>query len=536
MKKSSITKFLLFSVLSLGIISCDQDFTEMGSEVIDSDQFGFDKYLVESINVKNEASGVSNTRNLPITSFGVYNESAFGKTTAHFVTQIEMPNNDDLAKIGENPVIDSVYVYIPLNNTVASTDSSGEKSYNLTSTYGNGKFGLNVYENGYFLRNSDPNNNFETQFYYADEKKVFDNYKKGINGTDRLNNATNPSQNTAFQFSENEIKLYAFNADGTPQKNDDDSPKIKEHLAPGIWLDLDKSYFQNKFFANNQHKSIANNADLKSYFRGLYFEAIDTYNQNALSQLNLDKGKVVFVYKQDGAIDATTNQPKRERKTLEFKIGFGTTTDNPASATTVNLLESNFVFDNNSSQNIWLKGGGTPTYATINLFGSDADANGKADELDTLIKNEWLINQAILTLFLDHTATGLDTISTPKQLYLYDFKNNKVIADYISDASTNGKPIYGGALNSFNKTVKKYQFRVTDHIRNLVKNDSTNIPLGLVVASDITNSTMNVVKGSNAKIPLTATMNPFGTVIYGPNAANNELKMKLEIYYTKENN
>lgn len=536
MKKSSITKFLLFSVTSLGFIACDQDFTEMGSEVIDSDQFGFDKYLVENIDIKNEASGVSNTRNLPINSFGVYNESAFGKTTAHFVTQIEMPDNNDLANIGENPVIDSVYVYIPLNSSVASTDSSGEKTYNLSNTYGNGKFSLNVYENGYFLRPSDPNNNFETQYYYADEKKVFDNYKKGINGTDRLNNAANPAQNTAFEFNENEIKLFAFNADGTPQKNADDTPKIKERLAPGIWLDLDKTYFQNRFFANNQNKSIANNADLKTYFRGLYFETVDTYNQNALTQLNLDKGKVVFVYKQDGAIDSATSKPKRERKTLEFKIGFGGTTEKPASATTVNLFESNFVFDNNSTQNIWLKGGGVPTYASINLFGSDADGNGKADELDTLIKNDWLVNQAILTLFLDQTATGLDTISTPKQLYLYDFKNKQVIADYIVDQSTNGKPIYGGTLNTSNKSVKKYQFRVTDHIRNLVKNDSTNVPLGLVVASDITNSNMNVVKASTAKIPLTATMNPFGTVIYGPNAANNELKMKLEIYYTKENN
>jgi hypothetical protein len=30
-------------------------------------------------------------------------------------------------------------------------------------------------------------------------------------------------------------------------------------------------------------------------------------------------------------------------------------------------------------------------------------------------------------------------------------------------------------------------------------------------------------------------MNPFGTVIYGPNTNNGDLRMKLEIYYTKEN-
>jgi len=34
---------------------------------------------------------------------------------------------------------------------------------------------------------------------------------------------------------------------------------------------------------------------------------------------------------------------------------------------------------------------------------------------------------------------------------------------------------------------------------------------------------------------MTSIMNPFGTVIYGPNASNSDLRMKLEIYYTKEN-
>ena len=174
MKKSSITKFLLFSVLTLGVVSCEQDFNEMGSEVIDSDRFGFDKYTVQNISVENEVVGFSNTRNLPINNFGVYTESAFGKTKAHFVTQIEMPESTSLSNIGENPVLDSVYVYIPLKNTVSSTDSEGGKTYNLTNVYGSGKFSLNVYENGYFLRNSDPNNNFETQFFFFYYNIYFD--------------------------------------------------------------------------------------------------------------------------------------------------------------------------------------------------------------------------------------------------------------------------------------------------------------------------------------------------------------------------
>jgi len=534
MKRKSITKILLFSVLSVGMVSCEQEFTEMGSEIIDSDPFGFDKYVVQNISADNNVMGVSNTRNLPINSFGVYNEKAFGSTAAHFVTQIEMANQTDLSSIGNNPVLDSVYVYIPFTSTLKSTEASGDRIYTVSDIYGSGKFGLNVYENGYYLRTTDPSNEFDTQFYYADEKSKFDQYKKGLNGSERLNNSSKPLQNTEFQFDKSEIKLYAYNADGTPQKGDGDKPKVKERLAPGIWLDLDKAYFQSRFFANNQYKSISNNGELKNYFRGLYFEAVNSYNQNALVQLALQKGKVVFVYKQDGAVDPATNQPKRERKTLEFKIGYDNNASATTTAVTVNLLESNFVLNNNSEGNLWLKGGGEPTYAAINLFGPDADGNGKADELETLIANKWLINQAILTLFVDHAATGLDTIASPKQLFLYDFKNNKVLADYTNDTSTSGKPIFGGGLNTANKSVHKYQFRLTNHITNLIQKDSTNVALGLVVASDIMNSTMNPVKTVSKKIPLTATMNPFGTVIYGPNPSNGDLRMKLEIYYTKE--
>ena len=90
-------------------------------------------------------------------------------------------------------------------------------------------------------------------------------------------------------------------------------------------------------------------------------------------------------------------------------------------------------------------------------------------------------------------------------------------------------------VNKSNKSAYKYQFRVTEHINNLIQKDSTNVPLALVVANDITNPLMNPLKGSTKKIPLTATMNPFGTVIYAPNASNTAVRMKLEIYYTKEN-
>jgi|SRR5690554_187860 len=537
MKRTSIQKVIVLSILAFGTWSCDQEFTEMGSEVIDNDSFGFDKYTVENIAVNNQESGIANTRDLPINNLGVYSHSTFGKTSAHIITQLEMNTGADMSNIGNNPVLDSVYVYIPFTSSVASSDSDGNRTFKVSDVYGNGTFTLNVYENGYYLRPADPNNNFETQYYYADEKAVFDQHKIGVNGNERLNNSENPSQNTTFKFNHDEIKLYAYDANGQLQKDDDGNPVVKERFSPGIWLDLDKNHFQQKFFENNQYQSIRNSSDLKNFFRGLYLEAIDSNNQNALAQLDLTQGEVVFIYKQDGEIDAESNEIKRERKTFKFKMGFDHSADRSSSATTVNLLENNFSFDNNPGNNFWVKGGAKSVFTTINLFGADTNSSGKADELETIIQNDWLINQAVLTLYIDKSRAGTDTLSYPNRLFLYDFKNNQVLIDYATDQTTLPlKSRYNGILTTNNESVYRYQFQITDHVNNLIRKDSTNVSLGLVVASDITNSVMNPTKESDEKTPLTSTMNPFGTVLYGPDANNGDLRMKLELYYTKENN
>ncbi|MDN3709859.1 DUF4270 family protein [Myroides ceti] len=92
--------------------------------------------------IKNGKNRRFNSRNLPYNTFGVFQNGVFGKTTAHFVTQIEMIKGTELSEIGNNPVLDSVYVYIPYTSTVAETDSDGNATYNLTNVYGTGKFSL----------------------------------------------------------------------------------------------------------------------------------------------------------------------------------------------------------------------------------------------------------------------------------------------------------------------------------------------------------------------------------------------------------
>lgn len=523
MSSKKIISGILGVLAMTSIVACDTDFNEIGSEIIGNDQFQFDKYTVQNVTASTHLTEAVNTRNLTNNSLGHYDDQLFGGHTAHIVTLVEMASNNVFTDVGANPIIDSVYVYIPYDLKDSSPLSDGSTSYTLNNVYGSGTFDLKVYQNGYFLTTADPSNNFGSQFYYADQKELFDtNIASPV-----LNNSAKSAQNTAFKFNKDEIILYKYNADGTPQLDESNQPIIKERKKPGLWLDLDKNYFQNKFFANNAHKNLLNNSIFKEFFRGLYFQTNNPAG-NALAQLDLSKGELVIVYKEDKS--DTSNE--RVRKTISFKMG-----NTEASATSVNLFENNYsdeylsAIANANNPLIWLKGNNA-SYSKIKLFGDDTNQNGKPDELDEIISNQWLINQAVLTVSIDENTFGTNLSTTPSRLYLYDIKNNKVLIDYTADQTTTPlKSTYGGILNT---TTNQYQFRITDYISNLVKKDSTNFELGLVVASDISNTIFNVVKNETTKIPLTSTMFPFGTVIYGPEHTSPK-KMKLDIYYTNPN-
>lgn len=538
---------LLFGVLIATVAvftqSCEDDFNEIGSGIFGEDGFDFESYTVQNLNAIMVNTNDVSTKNLSINNFGVYDDPVFGKSIAHFVTQVEMANANTFTSVGNNPIIDSVYVYIPYNSTVSETDSDGNSIYKLNNTYGNGTFTLNVFENGYLLRNFDPNNNLETQEYYSSDKPLFDSNKKGLNGG-RINNSTNAAQNTAFRISANEIKLLKYNSAGEVILDSNNNPEVKEKKKPGVWLDLDKTYFQNKFFTGSQYTTLINNNILKEYFKGLYFNVEANGTQAALAQLNISEGELVIVFKQDkSSTDAT-----RERKEIKLNIGFSSTSDGSKTATTVNLIENtntlNYknALDANSINPLWIRGN-NGSIAAISLFGNDADSNGVADELEQLRENNWLINQAVLTVYVDKTLQTNPTDDQPNRLFIYDAKNNTILTDYILDTSTN-KNVYNGLLDVTSESnTLKYRFRITNHINNLIKKDSTNVLLGLSVTSDIANVNFSKLKNPKTsfntnikKIPTGSVVSPTGTVLFGPSHSDLNTRMKLDIYYTKQNN
>ena len=571
MKKSflKISSLLFLFVL---LISCDKDFNSLDSDVIGDDHFDL-VYDEASLVAYSKATGVVQTNNLPLNALGIYKNDFFGTTKAHFVTQVELGSENP--SFGFNPIIDSVYLYVPYFSELKSTETSGERVYELDSIYGNaetGKFRLKVLENGYYLRDLDPADNLQSsQRYFNDDKATkIDPFK----GSELLNNSSNIAQNNEFYFSKKELYIYKTNGAGLyvdsngavlSDQNNVTLRVIKERKTPGMWLDLKNSFFQQKILDAASTANLFSNNAFKNYFRGLLFEVEEINpDQGALAVLDFSKAELKILYKAASeAVSVENPTPTRTRRTFSLKMGYNASTT--LRNNSINLLEYNNSTEYDAglagsnevlgSDRLYVKGG-NGSVAFIDLFAPT--------ELETLRNNvatkNWLVNDARLTFYVDKTAmTNVPKTSEPERIYIYDATNNLVLVDYTFDSSSsanlkNSKVVFGGMIQRETTGPKKgikYTIRLTEHIKRILKADSNgeyqdNIKIGVSVTESI-----NLVSSAKLKapisangvqisdIPLASILNPLGTVLFGnvvTDPDDEAKKLKLSIYFTKPNN
>jgi hypothetical protein len=555
MLHNSLLKHILIACFAFLFVSCDKDFNEIGSDVIGDDHYGLVKDDTKSIVAYNQNLGAMQSNNLPINALGYYNNPFFGKTKASLVSQVVLDTLNQT--IGANPTVTKVELSLPYFSRIVSTDATtGDRTFELDSIYGSNKFKLSVYESTYFLRDFDASTGFqEAQKYYSDATPDFDANKNAA----RLNDDSSVSQNDEFYYSDKEIVTYKI-VDGVQV--------VDTRSAPGMRLNLKKQFFQDKLFSGNASGKLVNNTIFKEYFRGLYFKtesASSSPSQGSLALLNFKLGKIIVTY----TVSVTDGNNVTTTKEKKLAISLG--------GNTVNLFENDYNsnYQNNVTTNVdkvngdsrlYLKGG-AGSMAVISLFGAtdikgyDANGaitgpNGVSDELDDLRNptsgQKWLVNDASLSFYIDQQTMG--TSPEPKRIYLYDLNNNRPLLDYFTDISTvvsnpkNNKFVHGGLVENEttgDKRGVRYKIRITNHLRNLINKDSTNVKLGLVVTeaigivSNLKLKTPVIAGIPLDRAPLSSVVNPLGTVLFGntiPSSSSDyDKRLKLEIYYTKPN-
>jgi hypothetical protein len=442
----------------------------------------------------------------------------------------------DESNLGQNPLDEDTDGdgILDGEDTESINPYAGRTLYELDSLIGNTEatFKLKVSELDYFLRPYDPDSNFEKfQKYYS--------------------NNTLPENFSGYTLFDSEIKidsneLVFYNEDDPETEEEDESEVVKERLSPRIRVDLDHDFFQTKFLDIEGSQEISNLDNFKLYFKGLVLEAYD-FSDPLLMILNFNEAEIKVVYEyqkyntQDTTDDTSDDTVDTEEADFLFKLN-GIKLNSFKHDPYPGYVYSAIADTVTNPERVYLKGG-QGIMAEIELFKDD---NG-VDVLEEIRSKEWLVNEANISIYIDkEMLSSSGGIIEPSRLYLYDLVNKAPIIDYFVDNSAGqksyqNKVIHGGIIElDDDKNGLMYKIRISEHIKNVVRKDSTNVKLGLVVSSDI-NNTINIeVKDSEYMLftPLSSAINPLGTVLIGPSpsAENFDKRMKLNLFYTEVNN
>ena len=589
-------------LLVVALVSCEQDLTTIGAEVIGGEPFKTDMvvYNVSAFNKKIEAV---QTNQLPVYQLGVYNDPIYGKTEANITSQVQLQSanptfgiyteNDELndsEKIPENETIDSVVVHIPYftdildsdadgvpdalesgddillatndsdgdgvanNDETAngtnplSTDTDGDgiedgddetndatsfaKTFELDSIYGNREqnFGFKIEASTYFLRDLDPDSNFQdAQDYYSNQQ-----FSPAFTDEVLFDNSSLTISNKETLF---------FTAQDDPDTPDvDESATVESRFAPGLRVQLSTEgldFFQRNLLDKEGSSELLSSANFKNHFRGVHM-SVTPSEEELLFFLDLSNAQIEVYYHYDKIEDGET-----EVATSSFNLSLlaGSSTSGVVGNAIHTFVNEDYPAEivgamdtSDNASRIYLKGG-AGSFAEIQLFEDEAEIN--------LIKaNNWVINEAHLVFYIDQDAVG--TLGQePPRLNLYNAETNLPLYNSVTEINSEDTALgvflnYDGIIEKSGERGLKYTVNITEHINNIIIRDSINATLGLQVTSDIRVTGVNNVlldNGDDKELPASAILSPLGTVLFGSavSPAEEAKKLKLEIFYTETN-
>lgn len=487
---------LLFIV---AIISCEGDIEDVGVGVVDRGLFDTNE-LSSNIISYNQNDLEVKANNLGQYLLGVYKNDDFGQINAGLAGQLTFSSSIDF---GIDPAIDSVILNIPYQATRSEEDNSdGSPNWELDSIYGNQnvEYKLSVHELETFLNTLDPSNPEENLNYYSDETYLF-------NETPLFEDSFKPNKNDTVMY----IHRRGIIDEATNTYQID---TIKSSISsPSIKLPLNKDYFTDNFINNPDAKAaLASVSAFVEFFNGLYIEAskINAADEPSIMSLSMSNASM-NIYYTNSVSDVKTAQ------TATFYFGGGGVTSN----TYIRDYEGSraqTVIDNpdvvNGDSRLFLNGA-AGSIALIDLFVDD--------DLEELRANNWLINEANLTFYIDDTS---DLEVLPERLYLYNYEDSTQIRDVLIE----GIDVFGGDLKRDEAgNPISYKFRITDYITKILDDidpiELKQLALKVFNISDIPTQIIDVKVEDYS-------WTPKGIIVHGSNSEVVDKRVKLELIYT----
>lgn len=405
--------------------------------------------------------------------------------------------------------------------------------YDLDSIFGNRDipFKFKVERSTYFLRDLDPNSNFqEAQAYYSSQQ-----FSPGF-VSDLLFDG---------EVTITDKETLVFKVDNTDTEDVDESEEAPTRTPPGIKVALDPAFFQANILDREGSPELFSQANFVDFFRGIHMSVPD----DILLLLDITRGNITIKYEYDSVTSSTDNAVIKKEKDFVLNL----ITRNSAGAivgNAVNTLNNeayptdiaNTMDNAENTSKIFLKGG-AGSFAQIKLF----DEGDAAEIINQIKKNNWIINEANLVFYVDRNtldAAGGEMVE-PAILYLYKDNNKAPVYNLFFETEEDfnlGKITnYDGNLYRKDGKGDRYKIRITNHINDIIVRDSVNTALNLTLTSDIRSTAIRNTKlagNIEDKLPIMSAVNPLGTVLLGsdnvPSGQENR-KLQLEIFYTKAN-
>lgn len=559
-------------------IACDSDFNTLDSDVLNSDiATNFDIKKMSETNPEfseiityTQTLGPVQSNNLGLSTLGLYDDT-YGRVTSSFVAQVSLSSYSPTFLGNANElVIDSVVLTLPYFSGVTDIDEDNNITYNVDSIFPDGStyspIKLSIYENNYFIRDFDPSAEFnETQAYFSNKTASTSEIIAPLEGTpltfvENPNNVEHLSLNSSGNINiTNQGFILTETIEGEDGEEDDTTIT---YSPPGIRLKLDHDFWQEKIINKEGETVLSNSNNFLEYFRGLYFKAEPVNNNGSYLILNTNStnSNITIYYttttitEDDDGEDITTTEHE------SFALYFD--------GNKINFLENNFNLSipegdtTNGDENLYIKGG-EGSIAKVKLFNGD-DLNDGDDTTFDDWKNFFvetdsngdfksikrIVNEANLVFYVNQDYLTYGPEREPDRLYIYDSKNHVPLIDFYLDATNSSLPYFSkfshlGPLQREDDESTgdgiKYKFRITEHINNLLLNDSTNIELGIsaslnVNLEELAQQQVQSIDDAELTTPISSVLTPKGTILYGNNIADESKRVYLEIYYTEPNN
>ena len=510
-KRSIVIGVLL--VIFSGIISCEKDFKDIGSSVINNTEFDTKDTILEvdvvTVPITSvRADGIALGGVLGQYLLGVYNNSNFEKIEAWIVSPLNLPTQLDVTTglsdtTSIHTELDTVILRIPYQATLTSGTSGTKSVYKLDSVFGDisKSFALNVFETSTFLNTLNPNDPTKSNSYQSNASYT----PKG--------NALNATLD--YQFKPNASETYfVVNRKLKSGNKFNDTIRLSDNEPPFARIPLKKAKFL-EFMSKYEDEEFATQDAFNNYFRGIIIEA--TGNEGSLISLSLSGQGVVAP---------------------SIELYYTNTVTSNKSNSVIDTIRKNDGFPLGGVRNSIYKMGTTPSISA-NQFPIQGTAGNMAkvtifkDGLNGLRAKNWLINDASLTFYVDKSIGVANANETPSRLFLYKNPENPT-PSIIKDLLTEGPDAFDGARKlSTDGTPDKYRFRITDYVSDLLNGTASNTTLALKAYNS--NST-DIPSSVTDTIVETYNWNPKAVMLLNGTNANESRKAQLKISYTEKKN